>query len=181
MLEDLLQTEIVGFRAPYFSLTKETKWVSGELAELGFEYSSSVLPAKNAQAGFPEAPRSPFLWPSGLIELPVTTFGIGYLRAPIIGGAYLRLSLRALVAAATFQAARNDFGMTYCHPYDFDDQEPFTVREGDSWIFSKLLFARRKLMLKRVMSVVSPGSRSLAQLIKDPAMLAEIRAWDTKC
>ena len=38
---------IEGFRAPIFSLMPSTSWAYDVLKELGFSYSSSVLPAKN--------------------------------------------------------------------------------------------------------------------------------------
>src|SRR2546425_1005005 len=60
------------------------------LAELGFSYSSSVLPASNPLYGFPAAPAGPFLWPNGLIELPAPVARWGPLAVPILGGIYLR-------------------------------------------------------------------------------------------
>ena len=43
-LAQLVQAEIKGFRAPIFSLVPESAWAPEILSELGFKYSSSVLP-----------------------------------------------------------------------------------------------------------------------------------------
>ena len=91
LLSEAAGVNVIGYRAPYFSLTKKAFWASEILAESDFKFSSSVLPALNPQSGFPGAPRQPFLWESGLVEFPVPTFGIGKIRAPLLGGAYLRL------------------------------------------------------------------------------------------
>ena len=179
-IEDVLDVPPIGFRAPYFSLTEDSMWAPDLLAEAGFLYSSSVLPAWNPQAGFPEAPRLPFLWPSGVVEFPAPTFGIGPLRLPIIGGAYLRLAPLPLVAAARHQASKHLGAWTYCHPYDFDGTEPFTRREGDNWLFSRLLFARRDIMLQRVLKVTTTGSRSLGDLVSNQELLRTLHTWPTK-
>ena len=157
-VEDVIGKEITGYRAPYFSLTKDSLWAPQILHESGFKFSSSVLPAWNPQAGFPAAPRNPFLWECGLAEFPVPTFGIGVLRAPLLGGAYLRLSPQFVYQSARYFGSRRVGEWAYCHPYDFDINTEFEVVRDTSWIFSKLLFARRKLMLSRVLALTTVGS-----------------------
>src|SRR5688572_4128736 len=46
--------DIKGFRAPIYSITQETSWAYDILNEMGFSYSSSVLPAKNPLHGWKE-------------------------------------------------------------------------------------------------------------------------------
>ena len=151
-LADLTGTDSVGFRAPYFSLTKNTSWVPEVLSEAGFKYSSSVLPALNPQAGFRSLPKNPFKWKSGLIEFPVPVFGVGPIAIPIAGGAYLRLLPKALInfAAHRLSAASGDW--VYAHPYDFDVDERFNRWENMSWLTSQLLHARRGRMLEGVLN-----------------------------
>ena len=69
-VEDLAGRPVVGYRAPTFSIVPSTVWVTDILPELGFRYSSSVLPARSPLYGFPGRPRIPSRWPSGLLELP---------------------------------------------------------------------------------------------------------------
>src|SRR4051794_24476271 len=80
LLEDLTGTDVVGFRAPTFSLTAGTPWAPDVLGETGFRYSSSVLPAANPLFGYPGAPLDPFRWTSGLVEFPVPIAGLGPAR-----------------------------------------------------------------------------------------------------
>jgi polysaccharide deacetylase family protein (PEP-CTERM system associated) len=121
LLEDLVQAPVLGYRAATFSLMPSTVWATEILAELGFAYSSSVLPAKNPLHGFPGAPTGPFTWPCGLLELPVPLIDMGATRVPL-GGTYLRLLPMAVIRRRV-QPVEVPF--LYCHPYDFDTDEPF--------------------------------------------------------
>jgi|CXWL01.1.fsa_nt_gi hypothetical protein len=169
LLAGFLGEAPMGFRAPYFSLTKDTPWAPELIAKAGFLYSSSVLPAWNPQAGLQGAPRQPFRWQSGVIEFPSPVFGLGRWRLPILGGAYLRLAPAPLVRLASRSAVGPRGRWTYSHPYDFDVEERFMRRDGQSWPFAKLLFARRHLMMRRVLSLTGPGSVTLRAIAADPA------------
>lgn len=169
VLTDALGAAPVGFRAPYFSLTADTPWAPDVIAAAGFTYSSSVLPAWNPQAGLATAPRRPFRWPNGLVELPSPVFGVGKWALPVLGGAYLRLAPAPLVRLAARSTGDVRGAWTYSHPYDFDADEPFVRRGEQSWLFAKLLFARRSLMLRRVMLLADPRGVTLADLAADRA------------
>ena len=178
LIEGVIQSPMIGFRAPYFSLTKDALWAPEILSSEGFVYSSSVLPSFNPQSGYHEAPRVPFLWPSGLIEFPSPTLGLGKFRLPILGGAYLRLSPKLLVDVAQWSSSKNLGAWSYCHPYDFDVDEEFQIRKENGWLFSKLLFARRHLMLNRINNIVTPGSLSLGQIARAAAEKNQLSIWD---
>jgi polysaccharide deacetylase family protein (PEP-CTERM system associated) len=60
ILEDLLAVEVIGYRAPTFSIRSDTLWALEILFELGFRYDSSIFPIKHDVYGFPKAPRFPF-------------------------------------------------------------------------------------------------------------------------
>ena len=98
------------------------------LGEVGFTYSSSVLPARNPLFGDPSLPATPFRWPNGLVELPCPVVRVGGVGLPYLGGVYLRAlpepasSRRPAAASGTGQVL-----WIYCHPYDFDPGEPFWV------------------------------------------------------
>lgn len=55
-------TEVRGYRAPVFTLTAKTAWAYAILRDLGFTYSSSVLPAKNPFWSWPEFGPRPKKW-----------------------------------------------------------------------------------------------------------------------
>ena len=84
-------SEVVGFRAPTFSLTARTAWAHEVLADLGFTYSSSVLPAKNPLYGWPEFGAEARKMAGGLWELPVTLYNLPGLSVPMAGGVYFRV------------------------------------------------------------------------------------------
>ncbi len=168
VIGDIVGEPPVGFRAPYFSLTASCTWAPDLLVDAGFTYSSSVLPASNPQAGFVGAPRRPFLWPNGLIEFPSPVFGLGRVSLPVLGGAYLRLAPSWVVRLAARRERAVTGSWTYSHPYDFDVDEPFVRRGDQSWLFARLLFARRRLMHDRVLALAGPASSTLGVLASNP-------------
>jgi polysaccharide deacetylase family protein (PEP-CTERM system associated) len=111
-----------GFRAPAFSITRDTPWAYEVLAEAGFEYDSSQYDSPRIPRRIASIPRTPYrlrlesgaeLW-----ELPVAAA-----RVPVGGGAYWRVfpatviarSLRRLIADGAAPAL-------YFHPYEFDPE-----------------------------------------------------------
>jgi len=147
LLEDLGQREVVGFRAPTFSLVATTVWATEVLVEAGFRYSSSVLPGPSPLYGFPGAPHDPFVWPSGLAELPVPTAGAGRVQLPYLGGTYLRILPERLIAAV-HQRGDRTLPWTYVHPYDVDTAEPYWVVPDAGWMSPALWVGRRGLLAK---------------------------------
>lgn len=180
VLSDILGQQVSGYRAPYFSLSKNTWWAPEILKSVGFTYSSSILPAWNPQASFPSAPKNPFMWSSGLIEFPVQSYGIGRLRVPLLGGAYVRLAPEILYRAIRNLTNTSKFVYTYCHPYDFDTQETFYRVEGGSWLFSKLLFMRRELMLLRITEMVHPDQKTFSSLVQNAEFISTLKSFTPK-
>jgi polysaccharide deacetylase family protein (PEP-CTERM system associated) len=164
---------VAGFRAPQFSLTKETLWAPEVLWEAGFSYSSSVLPSANPLHGFPGAPRHPFRWPSGLVELPAPVVGVGPLRVPI-GGLYLRV----VPEWAWRRLVRADLGPVpwlYVHPYDFDPDEPrYTVRDAPA-VLSRLQWRNRHLTRARLETLVGECA---GEPLVERLGVVELPQWD---
>jgi polysaccharide deacetylase family protein (PEP-CTERM system associated) len=129
MLEDLTGREVIGFRAPSFSILPGYEWALDVLLEEGYRYDSSLFPISvHPSYGFPGAPRDPH-WierPSGrLLEVPPLTLSVLGRRLPAAGGAYLRLLPYRLISAALRQAERREVaGTTYIHPWDLDPVRP---------------------------------------------------------
>ena len=157
LLEELAEGPVVGYRAPTFSLVPDTPWAPDGLAELGFTYSSSVLPGRSPLYGYPDAPRSPFRWPSGLVELPVPVLRVAGVGFPL-GGTYLRVLPWWVLARAVRGAAAEPVPMTYCHPYDFDPDEPFHVMEETGMLTSRLMWVGRRRMFDRISRLLADGS-----------------------
>lgn len=148
-LEDLIGKPVSGFRAPTFSLTRKSLWAADILHALEFTYSSSVLPARHPLYGFPEAPREPFRWPNGLLELPVPVATLGPWTLPFLGGIYLRYLPSTLIERLRKKRSDQQTLWTYCHPYDFDPDEPYTpIANAPRWASILLWLNRRNSFAK---------------------------------
>jgi polysaccharide deacetylase family protein (PEP-CTERM system associated) len=129
-LEQAIGAAVYGFRAPTFSVMRETGWAVDVLAECGFEYDSSVFPVRHDRYGVPDAPRGPFIAVGRereILELPPLTYRIAGLNLPVAGGGYFRLFPLGFMRAGLRQAARSQppsVGMLYFHPWEFDPEQP---------------------------------------------------------
>jgi polysaccharide deacetylase family protein (PEP-CTERM system associated) len=156
VLAEVTGAEPVGYRAPTFSLVRETVWATDVLADLGFRYSSSVLPAPNPLYGFPGSPRAPFVWPSGLVEIPVPIMRVG-LALPF-GGTYLRVLPWWVLAVGRRLVDVGPAPSTYCHPYDFDPGEPYWQPPETGRLTNRLLWIGRRRMFTKVGRILAPGA-----------------------
>jgi peptidoglycan-N-acetylglucosamine deacetylase len=170
LLAEVSGQEVSGFRAPTFSLVKTTVWATEVLTELGFRYSSSILPAWSPLYGFRGLPRRPFTWPSGLLELPAPIVKVGPLGLPVVGGTYLRVLPWPVVRAGLTDRILGPVPFTYCHPYDADPGERFWVVPGTGRIGSVLLWYGRRRMLQRLDRLLTLG---VAPPLKDRLADAE--------
>lgn len=145
--------DVKGFRAPTFSLTARTAWAHEVLADLGFTYSSSVLPAANPLYGWPEFGKDARQVAGGLWELPVTLHGLPGLSVPMAGGVYFRVLPFFLTKWAIGKSiAHGQAVVTYFHPYDIDiHQEKFMHPDlGDKKYLNMLMYIGREKVLKRL-------------------------------
>jgi len=148
-IEQLTGQKVIGFRAPRFSLTPQSIWALDILGEIGFRYSSSIMPTDISLFGFPEAQRMPFTWPNGMIEFPLPVAIFGKYRLPYLGGIYLYTMPLFAVRRFIARAGPNEVLWTYTHPYDFDSEEKFAPMPGvPLWISLVLWLARRKAAKK---------------------------------
>ncbi|RJR47038.1 MAG: DUF3473 domain-containing protein [Desulfobacteraceae bacterium] len=127
--EDAVQSSIISHRAPYFSITRESIWALDVLAELGFQYDSSIFPVFNYRYGIPGSPRDIYLikLPGGgrLCEFPVSTVKVLGRILPCTGGAYFRIYPYALTSRNI--RALNSEGIPanfYIHPWELDSEHP---------------------------------------------------------
>jgi len=129
-LEDLTGQEVLGYRAPTFSIVRRTAWALDVLAGLGFLYDSSIYPVRHDRYGVPEAPRSPYLAEgptSTILEIPPLTWRLPGFNLPVAGGGYFRLFPPIVMDRAIRQARRSappSAAMLYFHPWEFDPDQP---------------------------------------------------------
>jgi len=127
-LEDLLGQPVVGYRAPDFSITRQTLWAVEILAELGFRYDSSIFPIRHSRYGIPGWPLRPVRvkLKSGqsIVELPIATLSCAGRCWPVGGGGYHRLLPWSVIKWAIVHNLRRQLPfVAYCHPYEFDANE----------------------------------------------------------
>ena len=149
--------KIVGYRAPIYSITKDTEWAFKVLTEMGFTYSSSVLPAKNplfGWEGFGEVPR---MMTEKLLEIPVSVRGARFLNVPFAGGVYFRvLPLPMIIKGFENHFSKGLAVTSYFHPYDSDTEQELFMHPGiqDSWFYNKLMYYNRKNMFDRLEKIM---------------------------
>jgi len=126
-LEQVIGAEVAGYRAPTFSITRETPWAIDVLVEEGFVYDSSIYPVRHDRYGMPGAPRGPFLARGNehsILELPPATLRLFGMNLPMGGGGYFRLFPLLFTRWAVKQLARcENVATLYFHPWEFDAQQ----------------------------------------------------------
>jgi polysaccharide deacetylase family protein (PEP-CTERM system associated) len=129
-IEDVTGEAVAGYRAPTFSVTRETAWAIDVLAGLGLKYDSSVYPVRHDRYGVPGAPRAPFRARGRertLLEIPPATLRLLRVNVPVGGGGYFRLLPLFLLERALAQVRNRcvpAVSMLYFHPWEFDPDQP---------------------------------------------------------
>jgi polysaccharide deacetylase family protein (PEP-CTERM system associated) len=134
LLEDLSGQQVIGYRAPSYSINHTNQWAFPELQEAGYLYSSSVFPGRHDLYGMPSAPRFPYRpLGDGLLEIPITTVEILGRRLSCGGGGFFRLwpywLFRALLNRVNAHDAQP--AVFYMHPWEVDPSQP-RIREASA-------------------------------------------------
>jgi polysaccharide deacetylase family protein (PEP-CTERM system associated) len=127
MLEQIGGVQVIGYRAPTFSMGARTPWAHAVLEEAGYRYSSSIYPVRHDLYGEPDAPRFPHqVAGTGLWELPMSTVRIGGRNLPCAGGGYFRLLPYALFRQGVRRLNRGEGrpAIFYFHPWEVDPGQP---------------------------------------------------------
>ncbi len=130
VLEDVVQKPINGYRAASYSITSRSTWALDILAELGFQYDSSIFPVHHDRYGMPDARREPHALktPAGhsLVEFPLSTFQVMGYRLPVSGGGYFRLFPYWFTryALGRINSTEQLPFIFYLHPWEIDPAQP---------------------------------------------------------
>jgi len=133
LLEDQCGVPVNGYRAPSYSITKQSLWALDILVEEGFKFDSSIFPVLHDTYGIPDAERFPHTIRTGagpLVEFPLTTlpFQLGWkkMRLPIAGGGYLRLLPVGIIRIGIEKINRVEHqpAVLYFHPWEIDPGQP---------------------------------------------------------
>jgi polysaccharide deacetylase family protein (PEP-CTERM system associated) len=125
-LEDTGGVLVRGYRAPTFSIGRNSTWAHAILAEEGYRYSSSVYPLRHDLYGSPGAPQTAFAPLSGLLEVPLTTVRLLGVDVPASGGGFFRLYPYPLSRWLLTRANRVNLApaIFYLHPWEIDPEQP---------------------------------------------------------
>lgn len=153
--------DVIGFRAPTFSLVQESSWAYKVLASYGFKYSSSVLPAANPLFGWEGFGKNP-KWMDEILEIPMAIGSFLGKKLPFSGGVYLRILPFVLTKNQFAKYSNAELAIpSYIHPYDIDTkQERFMHPHLDnSKLLNHLMYVNRSKVMKRLQKIVDQGFR----------------------
>lgn len=124
LVEDAGGVEVLGHRAPEFSVDQSNLWVLDELLSAGIEYDSSIFPARSGRYGW-EGFNKDIDWfelENGrkIIEAPMSTVRYLGREVPACGGGYLRAFPYAFTRQAFHTIGQSRPVNLYLHPYEID-------------------------------------------------------------
>jgi polysaccharide deacetylase family protein (PEP-CTERM system associated) len=128
-LEQVAGRPVWGYRAPNYSIGRDTAWAFSVLWEEGFSYDASVHPIAHDRYSYPDAPRFPHValevdggdfW-----EVPVGTARCAGVNLPL-GGGFFRLFPEALLHDGIASVNRREGRpvVLYVHPWELDPDQP---------------------------------------------------------
>lgn len=137
ILEGIIGTRVLGYRAPQFSIVEKTSWAIDILKQARLRYDSSVFPVKTHLYGVPHAPLFPYHISSSnveiddlaeeFLEIPLSVYQLPGIRKniPVAGGFYLRFFPYSFIKYALRKLNRqNRAAVCYIHPWELDPQQP---------------------------------------------------------
>jgi polysaccharide deacetylase family protein (PEP-CTERM system associated) len=184
LIEGLTGRRPIGYRAPAFSINRDTVWALETLAELGFTYDSSQYGSRKIPQRLVPVPDAPYTLrlPSGreLIEFPLTVWRMGRLSVPMGGGSYWRLLPAALLRRGLASILRRaEYPALYFHPYECDPQTLRLNPPEAAPMGTRLRAAYMRLISNPGRRRVIPRIRKIArdyELISYEQALSHIRA-----
>lgn len=137
ILEKICGEKIIGYRAPFFTITEKTSWALDILKKMGFKYDSSIFPFKIYKYGIPNSPIFPYRINSteikksdkneSFLEFPLSVYQIPIIKKniPIAGGFYLRFFPYYFISYAIKKINEKKHpAVIYTHPWEFDLHHP---------------------------------------------------------
>jgi polysaccharide deacetylase family protein (PEP-CTERM system associated) len=156
---DQVQQPVNCYRAPSFSIVRNTMWATDILVEEGFLFDSSMFPVRHDLYGIPDGERFPH-WmktPTGkmIFEFPPSTLRRWENNWGVAGGGYLRIApyLFTQWAIRRINETEGQPAMVYFHPWEIDPEQPQVM-------------ASRRSMLRHYTNL-STTETKLTQLLHD--------------
>ncbi len=128
ILESISGQAVTGYRAPGFSIIKDTMWVFEELVDAGYQYDSSIFPAFREHGGIADAVISPYRIQStqgSIQEFPLSVVRLFNQRICFFGGGYLRLFPYSIIKRMAKRVNQENRPVIYyIHPREIDPDHP---------------------------------------------------------
>lgn len=129
ILEDVSGQQVLGYRAPSYSITPRSLWALDVLVEEGYRYDSSIFPIRHDRYGIAVSQREPYRIdrPQGsLVEFPGSTARVGPMNLPIAGGGYFRIFPYQWThwGISRVNHLEQRAVVFYLHPWEIDPGQP---------------------------------------------------------
>ncbi|GAK55860.1 predicted xylanase/chitin deacetylase [Candidatus Vecturithrix granuli] len=129
VLERFSGTQIIGYRAPTYSIIEDSYWAFDTLIKHHILYDSSIFPITHDRYGVPNSERFPYRIErdngASIMEFPLSTLRLWKWNFPIAGGGYLRLFPYWLLKYSLRLLNRQQKpGILYLHPWELDPDQP---------------------------------------------------------
>lgn len=128
LIEDASGQRVLGYRAPGFSVTKETPWFFEALAETGHTYDSSIWPGNRNHGGWPGALPVPHVVSTAkgdVVEFPISLARTLGRDLFFFGGGYLRFFPYPLIHGKAREVLAEQRSVVfYLHPREVDPGHP---------------------------------------------------------
>ena len=135
ILEKISGEKVLGFRAPFFSISMKNFWAY-DIMKKYLRYDSSIFPAKTTKYGISGAKTNPYYISDknpleedkegNFLEIPPTVLKISFLYTlPVAGGFFMRFLPYFFLKRGIEKMNKNGFpSMFYLHPRDLDVELP---------------------------------------------------------
>jgi polysaccharide deacetylase family protein (PEP-CTERM system associated) len=182
ILESAAEVEVLGYRAPSYSVTPQSLWALDVLIEEGYRYDASIFPIRHDRYGIPVSPRHPYLIERGagsILEAPASTTRVGSLNLPVAGGGYFRLLPYAWTRWGISRL--NDLekrpAIFYLHPWEIDPEQPRLPAGMLSRIRHYRNLDQTEVRLRQLLRDFQFGSMKTVLSLGSSAMPATSPAW----
>lgn len=129
VLEGISGCQVIGYRAPTYSIVEESFWAFDTLIKYNMLYDSSIFPITHDRYGVPDGERFPHQIQRAngktILEFPLSTLRLWKWNFPIAGGGYLRLFPYWLIKFGIQRLNQHQKpGIIYLHPWELDPEQP---------------------------------------------------------
>jgi len=126
VISDITGKQVLGFRAPEWSVRTNTLWALDIMRKSGIRYDSSIVPLTGMGIrGFKKFPHKIKTLHGEIYEFPLTTTRLFWENLPFTGGLPLRITPYFYIVSKMRRINREGHPcLSYIHPWEFDTDQP---------------------------------------------------------